>query len=239
MAIGKRLKALGKMSSAVLNAIIAPMLGRDDLADAVGYVENAGSPVSSLTPDFIGQLCLDTTNSVFYRATGVTTADWQLDASVALTGITAGTPAASKALVLNSALGIGAFRETGRNLRTQAAPTALTVSATLTAAAMIAGLVTGNQGAAGAATYTTDTGTLIETALLAAFPGLANDDSFDFTVINISTVAAETITIAAGASGVTLVGDMTLAAVAVGDESSGTFRVRRTAANTYSIYRLS
>lgn len=132
----------------------------------------------------------------------------------------------------------GELREAGRNLRKQAAPAAKTTSTTLTAAELLGGLLTGNQGGAAAATYTTPTGAQIETALLAAHPGLANDDSFDFAVVNISAVGAETITIAAGAT-VTLVGDMTLAAIAVGDESSGLFRCRRTAANTYSIYRLS
>lgn len=151
-------------------------------------------------------------------------------------GITNGTPANSKALVLNASLGIGAFRETGRNLRTQAAAAAKTTSVTLTAAEIIAGLLTGNQGAAGAATYTLPLGTDIETALIASFPGLANDDSFDFSIINISTVAAEIITVATN-TGLTLVGDLTIAPVIAGDQSSGTFRCRRTAANTYTVYR--
>lgn len=150
---------------------------------------------------------------------------------------TPGTPAVSKALVLDSALGVGAFRETGRNMRTQAAQAAKTTSVTLTAAEIIAGLITGNQGAAGAATYTLPLASDLETALVAAFPGLANNDSFDFSIINISAVAAEAITLATN-TGWTLVGDLTMACITVGDQSSGTFRVRRTAASTYTAYRL-
>ena len=130
-----------------------------------------------------------------------------------------------------------AVRQVGVNLVNQPAPAAKTTSTTLTAAELLTGIITGAQGAGAAATYTTPTGTQIETALLAIHPGLSNDDSFDFSVVNISTVAAETITLAAGAS-VTLVGDMTMACIAVGDQSSGRFRCRRTAANTYSIYRI-
>jgi hypothetical protein len=119
----------------------------------------------------------------------------------------------------------------------QVAPAAKTTSTTLTAAELLTGLITGNQGAAGAATYTLPLGTAIEAALLALVPNLEVNDSFDFSVVNISAVGAETITLAAN-TGVTVVGDVTLAAVAVGDTSSGIFRLRRTAANTYVVYRL-
>lgn len=154
-------------------------------------------------------------------------------------GITNGTPAASKALVLNSALGIGAFREAGRNLRTQAAQAAKTTSVTLTAAEIMAGLITGNQGGGAGATYTLPLATDLETALLAAHPGLANDDSFDFHVINISTVGAEDITIATN-TGWTLVGSMLVIEQAAGNPggSNGMFRARRTGANAYTLYRI-
>lgn len=122
-------------------------------------------------------------------------------------------------------------------LFTQAAPAAKTTSTTLTAAELTGGLITGNQGAAGAAAYTLPLATAMETALVASYPSLANDNAFDFSVINISTVAAETITMTTN-TGWTLVGDMVLAANATGDESVGTFRVRRTAANTYTLYRV-
>ena len=123
-------------------------------------------------------------------------------------------------------------------LKTQAAPAAKTTSTTLTAAEVIGGLLTANQGAAGAATYTMPLGTSLETALLALKPNLALDDSFDFSLVNISTDAAEDATIAAN-TGVTVVGNMVVASnAAATDESGGLFRVRRTAADTYVVYRI-
>ncbi len=116
----------------------------------------------------------------------------------------------------------------------QAAPAAKTTSTTLTAAELLGGLITGNQGAAGAATYTLPTAANLAAALPADFP---INGAFDFTVINISTVAAETITIATN-TGLTLVGDLTIACNAVGDASQGTFRVRRTGASAFSVYRV-
>src|SRR5574341_156151 len=116
---------------------------------------------------------------------------------------------------------IGPVRETGRNLRKQAAPAAKTTTTTLTAAEIIAGLLTANQGGAGAATYTMPLGTDLETALLALFPGLSNDDSFDFTIVNISTNATEDVTVA-GNTGTTAVGNMTIASnAAVTDQAWG------------------
>lgn len=153
-------------------------------------------------------------------------------------GITNGTPAAGKALVADANVGVGAFRESGRNLRKQAAPAAKTTAVTLTAAEIMAGLLTANQGGAAAANYTLPLAADLETALLAAHPGLQTDDSFDFTLVNISTVAAEDITIVTN-TGWTLVGNMVVASnAAATDQSWGTFRARRTAANTYSLYRV-
>lgn len=157
-----------------------------------------------------------------------------------LAGVVAGTPAVSKAIVASAALAVGGgirWSASPRFLFTQAAPTAKTTSATLTAAEIFVGIITGNQGAAGAAAYTLPLATDFETALIAAFPNLANNDAFDFSVINISTVAAETITITTN-TGWTLVGDMILAANTTGDESIGTFRARRTSATTYTLYRI-
>ena len=121
--------------------------------------------------------------------------------------------------------------------RRQPAPAAKTTTTTLSAAELLTGLITSNPGGAAGATYTTPTGTQIETAMKALKGTWDVDDSFVFSVVNISTTAAETTTIAAGA-GVTLVGDMTLAAVAAGDTSSGIFLCRKTAVNAVTIYRL-
>lgn len=53
------------------------------------YVENAGNPVGSLTPEFFGQVCLDTATNTFYVALGTTNADWYV--------FNSGTPATGSA----------------------------------------------------------------------------------------------------------------------------------------------
>lgn len=156
----------------------------------------------------------------------------------AVAGVTPGTVTASKALVVDANKGISHFRDmSSPQIFVQAAPAAKTTSTTLTAAELIVGLLTGNQGAAGAATYTLPLATDLETALIAIYPGLQNNDAFEWTLINISTNAAEDITVATN-TGWTLVGKMTVESnAAVTDDARGTFRVRRTAANTYTLYR--
>lgn len=119
-------------------------------------------------------------------------------------------------------------------LETQIAPTALTTSVTLTAAQLSVGLLTSNQGAGGAPTYTLPTGTLMD----ATFTNCKVDSSFDFSLVNISTVAAEDATIAAGTD-FTVVGSMVVASnAAATDKSAGRFRARRTATNTWVLYRI-
>ena len=67
--------------------------------------------------------------------------------------------------------------------------------------------------------------------------GLIDDnDSRDFTFINLSDTPADIISLA-GASGVTFVGDVDIAGDATGGVSA-TFRVRKTGAATVTIYRL-
>lgn len=118
---------------------------------------------------------------------------------------------------------------------TQGTPTAKTTSATLTVAELATGIITVNQGGGAVSTLTTPTGTQLD----AAFSNAKIDSSFDFWIINISTVDAEDAAIAAG-TGVTLVGnDDILANSATTINSSAHFRFRRTAANTWTVYRLS
>lgn len=123
--------------------------------------------------------------------------------------------------------------------KTQPAPTALTTSVTMTAAQVLAGIITGNQGAGAAAAYTLPTATAFETAMRARFSSVANDDAFDFFVINLSTVAAEDITITTN-TGWTLVGNMIVIESAAGNPagSNGMFRARRTGANAWTLYRI-
>lgn len=122
----------------------------------------------------------------------------------------------------------------------QPAPAAKTVATTLTAAELLAGLLTANQGGAAAANYQLPTAANMEAGWAAQKPELKADDSFDFTLINISAVAAEDITITTGGAGWTLVGNMVVESNEATAQKgpNGTFRVRRTGAATFTIYRI-
>ena len=62
------------------------------IANGEGYISYAGSPNGTVTPDNIGQWLWDSTNSVFYRATGLTSSSWDLVvAATAINGGTVGT----------------------------------------------------------------------------------------------------------------------------------------------------
>lgn len=129
----------------------------------------------------------------------------------------------------------GVVRVSGVELISQGAPSAATVSATLTAAAILTGIITVAQGAAGASAQQLPLATAMDTALPSSVAG----DAFDFSVINISTVAAESASITTN-TGWTLVGDMDVAAnSAATTKSAGRFRARKTAAGAWTLYRLS
>lgn len=119
---------------------------------------------------------------------------------------------------------------------TQVTPVAKTVAVTLTAAEITTGLVTGTHAAGATAAYTLPTGTLLD-----ASTSFLVDEYFDWTVINLSAAAADTITITAG-SDHTVVGTMIVQSA---HSSTGLvhgnalrLRTRKTAANTFVTYRL-
>lgn len=129
----------------------------------------------------------------------------------------------------------GVVRENGVVLRTQGAPAAATTSATLTAANVLTGIITVNQGAAGASAQQLPAATAMDTAL----PTSAAGDAFDFSVINISAVAAEAASLTTNA-GWTLVGDMDIIANSASTtKSAGRFRARKTGTGAWVLYRLS
>ena len=112
---------------------------------------------------------------------------------------------------------------------------AKTTSTTLTAAELLGGIITSNQGAGAGATYTLPTGVLLQAALPAGF---ATGDSFEFSVTNVSTVAAEDATVQGGV-GTTLLGSGAVASnAAATDKSAGTFRVVKSGNETFNIYRV-
>jgi hypothetical protein len=104
----------------------------------------------------------------------------------------------------------------------QAAPVAKTAAATLTPAELKVGIIT--YSSASNANLTMPTGTDLE----AAFPGIYTNMTFEFSVINLS---SGTPSIATN-TGITIVGGNNAG-------NSARFAVRRTAANTFTVYRLS
>lgn len=117
----------------------------------------------------------------------------------------------------------------------QGAPAAKTVSATLTAAEVLTGIITVNQGGGAASAQQLP----LAADLDAAMPDVAAGDAFDFSVINISTVAAEDASVTTN-TGWTLVGNMDVASnAAATDKSAGRFRARKTGTATWILYRLS
>lgn len=104
---------------------------------------------------------------------------------------------------------------------------------TLTAAVLATRLILGTP--TGASTYTTDTAALIN----AAFPDLRVGEAFEFIVVNLSTTAANDITVAGG-SGVTAVGEMVVEANEATQllPSQGKFWIRKTGAAAYDIIRV-
>lgn len=106
---------------------------------------------------------------------------------------------------------------------TQVAPTAKTAAATLTPAELATEIIT-YTGAAAALTL--PLGTDIENA----FSSMKVNSSFDFTIINIGGTNAATVT---ANTGCTIVG-----VAAVSANTSATWRVRKTAENTFVFYRI-
>jgi hypothetical protein len=104
----------------------------------------------------------------------------------------------------------------------QPEPTSKSAAATLTIAELRTGII---RYTGGAATLTLPTGTNIENGV----SGIEVNLSFDFDVINTGTATATIGT----ASGLTLIG-----AMSVTTGTSGVFRVRKTATNTFTVYRL-
>ena len=103
--------------------------------------------------------------------------------------------------------------------------------ATITVAQMVAGLVSGTPTTG--RVFTLPTGAQMDAGV--AFADVPATFGFDFTVQNRAAFAAtdDIITVAAGASGMTVTGDATVA-----PGSAGRFRAVRTAASTWIIYKI-
>lgn len=115
-------------------------------------------------------------------------------------------------------------KQIGRGAGQFVTVSAVNATATLTPANLLGQIITSTTAAA-------TTGTLPTGAILEASADYVNGDNFDWTVIN--TGATNAFTVAAAASGHTVVGNMTVAA-----STSATFRTVRTAASTFVTYRV-
>jgi hypothetical protein len=49
----------------------------NDIVKRIAYTTYAGDPTNNVVPDFIGQECLDTSNSAWYKAHGTAAANWK------------------------------------------------------------------------------------------------------------------------------------------------------------------
>jgi hypothetical protein len=115
-------------------------------------------------------------------------------------------------------------------LKVQQVPATATVTATLTVAQLIAGILLGSPSTS-AATYTLPTVEALEAVLNNA---TIIGDSFDISVCNVDGSGSGVITLAVG-TGWTIVGLATIAATA---GTAGTFRAVKTGAGTWTLYRL-
>jgi hypothetical protein len=119
-------------------------------------------------------------------------------------------------------VGVGPVTESILGTIEQGTPGVLNATGALTAAMMVSRIVTSTTAAAVAGTM--PTGTVMDAAL-----DFAIDDSFDWSVI---ATGANAFTVTA-AAGHTIVGVAVVATV-----TSGLFRTRKTAANTFVTYRI-
>lgn len=133
---------------------------------------------------------------------------------------------------ITTASGAAVWQQTS-GLPLQGAPAAKTVSSTLAAADLLAGIITVLQGAAAASNQQLPLATALDTAL----PQSGVNSSFDFSVINLSSVSAEIANITTN-TGWTLVGSMAIAPIAAGAASAVRFRALKTAAGAWTLYRM-
>ena len=124
---------------------------------------------------------------------------------------------------------IGDGNLNGEQLFVQTTPATATVTATLTAANIMSGMILGSPNAT-AATYTLPTVALLEAVLVNA----RAQHCFDFNICNVNGNASGVITVAVG-TGWTIVGLATIAATA---GTSGIFRAVKTGDGAWTLYRI-
>lgn len=216
-----------------------------NLATAITNETGTGALVFATSPTLVTPALGTPASGVLTNATGlpISTGVSGLGANVATALATPSSANLAAALTDETGTGLAVFGTspslTTPNLTTpiiaQGAPAAKTVSATLTGAEIATGIITVDQAGGGASAQQLPTATDMDTQ----FSTVAAGFSFDFSVINISTVAAEDASITTN-TGWTLVGNMDVASnAAATDKSAGRFRARKTGAAAWTLYRLS
>jgi hypothetical protein len=131
-------------------------------------------------------------------------------------------------LLFFGASGAAAWSLCADMFNTQGAPTAeTTTSVTLTIAKLLTRIITSTQ--TGAVAFTLPTGTLTDAGF--GNGALPVGASFDWAIVNLGS-SSGAVTVGAG-TGHTVVGNMVVAI-----STTGQFRTRKTAANTYVTYRI-
>lgn len=185
------------------------------------------SPSAVASGDIMGQFIFSafggTNNRNLAAIAGVVetyTSDTNISSNLQFSTSSTGGVSAAKRLQIDAA-GYSQF-VSNNILPYQGTPTSKAAAATLTGAELVTGILntTGTT-----YTITLPTGTDIEGALT----WVANNVSLDWWVVN---TASGTITIAAN-------GNTTLGALTLATGTSAHFRIRRTATNTFTVYRLS
>ena len=129
----------------------------------------------------------------------------------------------------------GAFivRSIHNYFKTPTPPDLVDTAPTLTAAQMLSGIIVATPTVA--RTWTLPTGTQMDAGVSA---GMAADDAFELNVINLGAGADDIITIGAGAA-FTIVGKATIQPADTATQvPAARFIIRKTAANTFVLYRV-
>lgn len=67
----------GDRTQANVAAVLPPSVHRDSLALLIGHAQYAGDPTNNLTPQFIGEYCMDTANAALYWASTAASSGWK------------------------------------------------------------------------------------------------------------------------------------------------------------------
>lgn len=122
-------------------------------------------------------------------------------------------------------------------IKSQVTPTAKTVAVVLTIAELLTGIITGTHAEGATQAYTLPSGALTD-----AGATFAVDTCFDWSLINLSAAAVDTITLTSPGADHTIVGNPIIqsANAATGGVmgNSAMFRTRKTAAATFCTYRI-